>query len=415
MRYELVKCNIHNSASTIQESGWKCLEDISMNTNPLQQMTLCGLFVKENDVWLTIASALKQDKYLNPIQIFKPSITLRQTFEIKEEQPVSIISQEKTSKEKVLEHVSIPEESKVEIEKEQSVIENKNKDSIDIEDVKWLPCFIKNQKQLDIFLSHYKSCNLITLANKWGGCYEDCVVFIRVLILQNLIKKKGTKTSPSLQKLQEDPEFSLKIQKLLKQGLDEKEIAQVVGFDPVAIRTNIRVAKIFDWFGIKLNEITPIKLSNTPKIKLVNNNVKTKNEVQEDDNFLYTLPSTCGIMKLDPPINKKQFIEDWKNLQEHEMVIKYNRPLVIIKSVAAYLQKHANESSCIKFVVDKKNNFKWVFKTPIQINEFLQDEQNLDINGLIGKYKVSKKVITLLSNYLKSKEVKQSKSVFSCG
>ncbi len=412
MRYELVKCNIHNNASTIQESGWKCLEDITMNDKELQQMTLCGLFVKENDVWLTIASALKQDKYLNPIQIFKPSITLRQTFDFNEQLGVRATNiEEQTNQEITPQPVPLQEESNAEIEIEPRVHDNKN--SVDINDVKWLPCFIKNQKQLDIFLSHYKTCNLVTLANKWGGYYEDCVVFIRVLILQNFIKKKGTKTSPSLQKLQEDPEFSLKIQKLLKQGLDEKEIAQVVGFDPVAIRTNIRVAKIFDWFGVKLNEITPIKLPNAVKTKLINNNVNTKNEVQEDDNFLYTLPSTCGRMKLDPPIHKKQFIEDWQNLQEQEMVIKYNRPLVIIKSVAAYLQKHANESSCVKFVVDKKNNFKWVFKTPIQINEFLQDEQNLDIKGLIGKYKVSKKVITLLSNYLKSKEVKQSKSVFS--
>lgn len=79
MKLEFVKWKKYNQLIQ-QQSGWIEKDEISF-TNVYQEILSTGFLVNENDTWLTLAASLHNTKYLNPLQIFKPSIIERVSYD----------------------------------------------------------------------------------------------------------------------------------------------------------------------------------------------------------------------------------------------------------------------------------------------------------------------------------------------
>ena len=138
------------------------------------------------------------------------------------------------------------------------------------------------------------------------------------------------------------------------------------------------------------------------KLQLSTKQIKTllkKEKITGNENtdLIYTIPTSLGgILKLDPPINKKEFIEDSKILDVKELVKKYGKPVFVIES----LLKDLNKPRTIKFLLDKNTSYKWVFKTPLVIDEYLKDKDTLSFEELRSKYKLSPKVFKMLDSFI---------------
>ena len=117
----------------------------------------------------------------------------------------------------------------------------------------------------------------------------------------------------------------------------------------------------------------------------------------ENDEFIYSIPGTLGgVLKLDPPVNKKEFIADSKILDTKELVKKYGKPVFVIES----LLKDLTRKRTIKYLVDKNTGYKWVFKTPLLIEEYLNDKNTMTFEQLRSKYKLSPKVFGMLNSFI---------------
>ena len=124
---------------------------------------------------------------------------------------------------------------------------------------------------------------------------------------------------------------------------------------------------------------------------------KEKITGNEDVDLIYSIPTTLGgTLKLDPPINKKEFVEDSKTLDVKELVKKYGKPVFVVES----LLKDLNKPRTIKFLLDKNTNYKWVFKTPLVIDEYLKDKNTMSFEELRSKYKLSPKVFKMLDSFI---------------
>ena len=123
------------------------------------------------------------------------------------------------------------------------------------------------------------------------------------------------------------------------------------------------------------------------------------------DIYIDVIPDyvTGGRIKLQPSLNKTQFKQDMKTMSEQELATKYERNSYVIKALINYFSGNEKTIKTIKFLVDKQTGYKWVFHTPLIIENYLYDKRSMNTPDLKLKYGLSGKVFMMLNTYLKEK------------
>ena len=86
MQYEFIRWKKYEQLQDPMQQGWKTEKEIEFNTS-FEEIVSSGILVKEDKSWLTIAYSLWQDKYLNPLNIFKENIIERVSHIVGEQIP----------------------------------------------------------------------------------------------------------------------------------------------------------------------------------------------------------------------------------------------------------------------------------------------------------------------------------------
>ena len=482
-----------------KQDGWINKNNLDFNTN-YQEIITCGINVSENKEWLTVAYSLCKDEYFCPIQIYKPNIIERTTYnteEVVEQRPLELTKEQEEYAKKDIDTINSVEESFSIEEQKLSLIKGffQDKFNIDVElfikehpthtqremvelfpnlnrsqvnyIIHWLSregLIEKHDRHWKRKVKNVKTSNLKRLTkeqeqfiidNYEKYTQEEFAEYFNVkksviidkilkLVKKGIVPKHGRGWTRYSKEYQEFRNITSKEKEETKQPIiTEEEQDKLIRYYNMGIKAselanqiNMPIAKVYEiirslvsegkivprvfYLGQYIYYTTEEELEKKKqevnkqiaqqhkteqkqrKVQLTTKQIKNllkKEKITGNENvdLIYSIPTSLGgTLKLDPPINKKEFIEDSKILDVKELVRKYGKPVFVVES----LLKDLNKPRTIKFLLDKNTNYKWVFKTPLVIDEYLKDKNTMSFEELRSKYKLSPKVFKMLDSFI---------------
>ena len=161
-----------------KQDGWINKNNLDFNTN-YQEIITCGINVSENKEWLTVAYSLCKDEYFCPIQIYKPNIIERTTYnteEVVEQRPLELTKEQEEYAKKDIEVAPSIVEAVEKLENTEeipSVLYFKNHSYVSVKDYeKFFNIKIKSKEHYD---------NVLNYCNDWIDRYEksDPIAFYK--------------------------------------------------------------------------------------------------------------------------------------------------------------------------------------------------------------------------------------------
>lgn len=423
MQYEFIRWKKYEQLQDPMQQGWKTEKEIEFNTS-FEEIVSSGILVKEDKSWLTIAYSLWQDKYLNPLNIFKENIIERVSHIVGEQIP------------------EVKPEITPQVKPNYCILNGKQFD------INLIPTEYATQSykiDLEKFVSLYEELSQKHLASTFGIPIGYVSKIINILVENKIVKAHRRQWNSKLRKQGRvgngRPNNSL--------NLPEEKAKLIFDYYKQNI-TYVKIAELLDLTYLQVNNFieSNIKLgiiqrrprlnrvsSRQPKQQVEQPKVETKPEVKEeikieikepikedvkevkpvitlpkhakglieDEVYLYSLPQMKGVLKFNPPINKEEFIHDMQIMEEEDLCKKYQRPIFLIKAVCHHLEK-AKEQQFITFIHDAETGYKWVFKNPILISAYLQDKQSLTVSKLKQKYQLSSRQYKMVELFLDKKK-----------
>lgn len=368
-----------------EQQGWVNKNEIKFEEE-YKEVETVGFNVSENDTWLTLAYSICNDEYLYPIQIHKSNIIERYELN-KQVIEVDYKIQDFNSTLKVQEEIS-KELIKDEIRK----IYNIDPDE-----------FIEKYNQVP----KRDLCVLFNLSR------VNIERIIKCLIKAGYIEKHNKYWRKDLLKKTKE-RYVFNMSTFI--DLYNKHCT----VDYISKELNIPTSKIYSTIKelVTNKKVLPrrfylgsyIYYTNEQDLKRQQQELKDSiYDVKEDkpasDIYIDVVPDfiTGGRIKLQPSLNKTQFKQDMKTMSEQELSTKYERNSYVIKALINYFSGNEKSIKTVKFLVDKQTGYKWVFPTPLIIENYLKDKKIMTTSDLRLKYGLSGKVSMMLNNYLKEK------------
>lgn len=374
---EYIKWKKYNSSN---QQGWINKDEIVEPS--YQEVETVGLYINENDLWVTLAYSICNDEYLYPMQINKSSIIERYKLnkQVIEQEPVL----------KVQEEIS------------KDIVKDKVRQVYNIDP--------------EEFIKQYNSVSQRELCEIFNLSRINIERIIKALVSCNIIEKHDKYWRKNLLKKSEKREYIFSVEDFIyyyNLGLTVVDISK---------KLNIPTSKVYSTIKelVEDKKVLPRKFYLGTFIffeddnDLINKKENLKKEVYgleekevEEDVYIDSFPDslTGGKIKLQPARNVTQFKKDMENLSEKDLCSVYGLSPYTAKALINYLNNGAKPENIktVKFLVDKKTGFKWVFPKPLIVSDYLQDRISVDENTLKAKYKLSNKVFLMLNSYLKEK------------
>lgn len=370
---------------TQEQQGWINKNELKFEEK-YKEVETVGFNVSENDTWLTLAYSICNDEYLYPIQIHKPDI----------------IERYELNKQVIEEDYSIKDfNSTIKIQTELT------KESIKEEIRK-----IYNIDP-DVFIEKYNQIPKRDLCVLFNLSRVNIERIIKCLIEAGYIEKHNKYWRKDLLKKTKE-RYVFNMSNFI--DLYNKHCT----VDYISKELNIPTSKIYSTIKelVTNKKVLPrrfylgsyIYYTNEQDLKRQQQELKDSiYDVKEDkpapDIYIDVIPDyvTGGRIKLQPSLNKTQFKQDMKTMSEQELSTKYERNSYVIKALINYFSGNEKTIKTIKFLVDKQTGYKWVFHTPLIIENYLYDKRSMNTPDLKLKYGLSGKVFMMLNTYLKEK------------
>lgn len=368
-----------------EQQGWVNKNEIKFEEE-YKEVETVGFNVSENDTWLTLAYSICNDEYLYPIQIHKSNIIERYKLS-KQVIEVDYKIQDFNSTLKVQEELC-KELIKDEIRKIYNIDPNE---------------FIEKYNQVP----KRDLCVLFNLSRVNIERIIKCLIGAGYIEKHNKYWRKDL-----LKKTKERYVFNM------SNFIDLYNKHCTV--DYISKELNIPTSKIYSTIKelVTNKKVLPrrfylgsyIYYTDEQDLKrqqqeLKDNIYNVKEDKPAPDIYIDVVPdfTTGGRIKLQPALNKTQFKQDMKTMSEQELSTKYGRNSYVIKALINYFSGNEKSIKTVKFLVDKQTGYKWVFPTPLIIENYLKDKKIMTTSDLRLKYGLSGKVSMMLNTYLKEK------------